>query len=185
MLNTSERVSPCSARCSPRSVGRLTTISSPSCATVMSRGMRSESSPLGPFTRTRSGSIETVTPDGTGMGSLPMRLIAAPPHLRHDLAADALVAGVVAGHHAGRRGDDRRAHPALDLGDVLGVDVGAPARARHPAHAGDDRLAVLGVAQDHANVLAGAARLGRLHLEALDVALLLEDAGDLLAQARG
>ena len=34
---------------------------------------RSDSSPLGPFTVTRSGSIETVTPAGTGMGCLPMR----------------------------------------------------------------------------------------------------------------
>src|SRR4051812_38089728 len=165
MLKTSERVSPCRARCSPRSVGRLTRISSPSCSTTMSRGMRSESSPLGPFTRTRSVSIETVTPEGTGIGCLPIRLIAASPDLRDEFAPDALVAGVVAGHHAVRRGDDRRAHAALHLGNVLGVDVGAPARPRHPAQARDDGLAILGVAQDDAHVLAGALRLGGLHVE--------------------
>jgi len=39
----------------------------------MSRGTRSDSSPFGPFTLTRSGSIEIVTPAGTGMGCLPIR----------------------------------------------------------------------------------------------------------------
>ena len=41
------------------------------------------------------------------------------PDLRQDLAADARRAGVVAGHHAVRGGDDRGAHPAQHLGDVL------------------------------------------------------------------
>ena len=39
----------------------------------MSRCTRSVSSPLGPLTVTRSGSIETVTPAGTVMGCLPIR----------------------------------------------------------------------------------------------------------------
>ena len=34
MFATSERVRPCSARCSPRSVGRLTSSCSPSCVDV-------------------------------------------------------------------------------------------------------------------------------------------------------
>ena len=72
MLATSVRVRPCSARCSPRSVGRVTRTSSPTCSTAMSRAMRSESSPLGPLTVTRSGSIAIVTPEGTGMGCLPI-----------------------------------------------------------------------------------------------------------------
>src|SRR5687767_5677889 len=114
MLATSERVSPCSARCSPRSVGRVTTSLSSSWATVMSRWMRSERSPLGPATRTTPGSMATVTPVGTGMGCLPIRDIGL-PDLRHQLAADALAARVVAGHHALGRGDDRGAHAALDL----------------------------------------------------------------------
>ena len=39
----------------------------------MSCGIRSDSSPLGPLTVTRSGSIAIVTPAGTGMGCLPIR----------------------------------------------------------------------------------------------------------------
>src|SRR3954451_13719973 len=131
MLDTSERVSPCSARCSPRSVGRLTTTWSPSCSTTMSRGMRSCSSPLGPLTRTTSVSIETVTPEGTGMGCLPMRLTRSSPDLRQQFAADAFLAGVVAGHDPLRGGDDRGAHAPEHLGDVAGVDVGPPPGARH------------------------------------------------------
>src|SRR5689334_2053828 len=158
MLATSERVSPCRARCSPRSVGRLTTSSSPSWATVMSRGMRSVSSPLGPLTRTRSVSIETVTLVGTGMGFFPIRDIASfSPDLRHDLAADAGLASLVTRHHAAGGGDDRRAHAALDLRDVAGVDVGAPPGPRDPAQAADHRLAVLGVAQRDLDQVARAA----------------------------
>src|SRR5438094_889874 len=127
MLATSERVRPCRARCSPRSVGRLTTIWPSSCSTTMSRGMRSWSSPLGPFTRTRPDSIETVTPSGTGMGCLPMRLtLALLPDLGQNLAADPPLAGVVAGHDPLRGRDDRGAHPAQHLRDVLGVDVRPP-----------------------------------------------------------
>src|SRR5215204_4103307 len=167
MLKTSERVRPCRARCSPRSVGRWTRISSPSCATVMSRGMRSDNSPLGPLTRTKPVSMETVTPEGTGTGCLPIRLMGrSSPDLRHDLAADAAIAGVVAGHQTLGRGDDRRAHAALDLGDVLGVDVGAAAGTRDSPQARDHGLALLGVAQDDADVLDGAPRLGCLHVEA-------------------
>src|SRR5436190_1260092 len=109
MFATSERVRPCSARCSPRSVGRETTTVSPSWATSMSRGMAVESSPLGPLTRTLPGSIATVTPLGTGMGCLPMRDILSSPDLREDLA------GAVAG-----RGLQR---PRLDIA-LLGEDPG-------------------------------------------------------------
>src|SRR6187200_2715966 len=115
MLATNERVRPCRARCSPRSLGRRTR-TSPSCwTTSMSRGMRSESSPFGPFTSTRPDPIVTVTPSGMGMGCLPIRDTGLLPDLRHDLAAHAGLAGLVAGHDAARGGHDRRAHPAEDL----------------------------------------------------------------------
>ena len=65
----------------------------------MSREMRSDSSPFGPLTRTVSGSIATVTPDGTAIGCLPILDIRS-PDLCEDLAADARRARVVAGHHA-------------------------------------------------------------------------------------
>src|SRR5919205_361097 len=139
MFAISERVSPCSARCSPRLVGRVTTIS-PSCwSTAMSRGLRSSRLPRGPLTRTTSGSIATVTPLGTGMGCLPMRDIRS-PDVGHDLAADARTGRLVAGHHALGSGDDRGAHSALHLGDLAAVDVRAPARLRDAAHPADHGL---------------------------------------------
>src|SRR5687768_14885241 len=123
MLATSERVRPCRARCSARSVGRLTRSSSPSCTTSMSRLLRSNRSPRGPATRTTSGSTVMLTPVGTGMGFLPIRLIGL-PDVRDDFAADALLAGLVAREDAVGGGHDGGAHAAQHLGDVLGVDVG-------------------------------------------------------------
>src|SRR6185436_9302811 len=185
MFATSERVSPCRARCSPRSVGRVTTSSSPSCATVMSRWMRSWSSPFGPLTVTRSGSIATVTPAGTGMGLRPMRLMLRSPHLRHDLATEARSARLVTGHDAMGRRDDRRAEPTLDLRDVGVVDVGPLPGARDALDPLDHGLAVAGVLESHLDLLAGVLLVGRLDLPVLDVALLLEDAGELLLELRG
>src|SRR5918992_440438 len=168
------RVRPCRARCSPRSVGRLTRISPFCCSTPMSRDTRSCSSPLGPLTRTSCGSIVISTPSGTGMGCLPIRLTRSPDPC-DELAADAFAAGVVAGHDALGGGHDGRAHAAVDPGDLGRVDVLAPAGLGQPLDAGDHGLAVLRVLELHAQDLADAAAVG---LVALDVALLGEDAGD-------
>src|SRR5262249_20652212 len=156
--------------------------SSPSWATVMSRGMRSWSSPLGPLTVTRLSSIAIDTPDGTGIGLRPMRLIASSPDLRHDLAADALLARVVTGHDAVRRRDDRRAHAALDLGQVRVVGVAALAGARHAAQAVDRALALLGVLERDADDLAGVVGVRRLDVVGLDVALLAQNPRELLLE---
>src|SRR3954469_3757380 len=178
MLATSERMSPCRARCSPRSVGRLTRSSPSVCSTVMSRDLRSDSAPRGPVTWTTSGSMVTVTPSGTGMGFLPIRDMAL-PNLRHDLAADTRAACLVAGHDPARRRDDRRAHAALDLADPARGRVMALAGARHAAQPADRRAAVLGVLELHAHALARVLLVGREQLEAVDVALLAQDAGHL------
>ena len=188
MLNTSERASPCSARCSPRSVGRLTSIWSSSCSTVMSRGMRSVSSPLGPLTRTRSVSMDTVTPAGTGMGCLPMRLIAArSPHL---------------GHRARRPRRRWRASwpvitpwevemivvpmPPCTLGMWRGVHVHPPARPRDPAQARRSPACGPRCSAGRSRRRSPARpRLGALGVEAVDVALLGQDARQLARQARG
>src|SRR5215217_3359094 len=183
MLATSERVSPCRARCSPRSVGRVTTSVPSSWAIEMSRWTRSLSSPRGPATRTTSGSIETVTVAGTGMGLRPMRLMGS-PDVRHDLAAHARLAGLVAGHDAARRRHDGGAHAALDLGDLGGGHVEALARARDAPQARDHALAAVGVLQRDADDLARPPGLGRLDREVVDVALLLEDAGHLALEPR-
>src|SRR3954470_16465327 len=174
MLATSERVSPCRARCSPRSVGRVTRSSPSFCSMPMSRFLRSDRSPRGPATRTTSGSTVTVTPSGMGMGLRPIRDMAL-PDLRHDLAADALLTGLVAGQDAARRGDDRRAHAALDLADPAGRRVVALAGARDAAQALDRRAAILGVLQRHPDDLSRMVGRRRLDLVAVDVALLLED----------
>src|SRR6185437_5650070 len=152
MFATRVRVRPWSARCSPRSVGRVTTSSSPCCSTLISRLMRSVSSPFGPLTVTRSGSIAIVTPEGMGMGRLPIRDIAAEnglPDLRHDLAADATLARLVAGHNSARGRDDGCAHPALNARNVGVVDIRALARPRNALDPRDDRLAVVGVLERH------------------------------------
>src|SRR3954465_14350101 len=160
MFAISERVSPCRARCSARSVGRVTRISPFSCLTSISRETRSSRSPRGPATRTTVGSIVTVQPVGTGMGFLPMRDMEL-PDLGDDLAADALLAGVVAGHHAVRRGQDRGPHAAQALGDVLRVDGGALARARDAPQPGDHRRAFARVLETDDDLLAGVVRDAR------------------------
>src|SRR4051794_21341259 len=163
MFATSERYSPCMARCSPRSVGRVTVMTSSFCSTVMSRWMRSTSSPFGPLTRTDSGSMATVTPAGTVMGLRPIRLMLRSPnlchewqsneicgghrlpHLCHDFAANASAAGLVAGHDALGRRNDGGAHATQHLGDARGGHVVALARTRCALQPRHDGLAVLRV----------------------------------------
>src|SRR5215217_5979943 len=168
MLAMRERVSPCSARCSARSVGRVTISSSPSWRTSIERFLRSARSPRGPATRTTSGSIVTVTPVGMGMGFLPMRLISGLPDLRHDLATDARLARIVARHDALRGRHDRRAHAAQELRDVLGVDVRPLPRAGDPLEAGDDGRAVGSVLEPDVDPVARGAALGGPDVEVLD-----------------
>src|SRR5919201_828811 len=172
MFATSERVSPCRARCSARSVGRVTRSSPFSCLTSMSRGTRSVSSPRGPLTRTSSGSIEIVTPSGSGMGFLPIRDMAL-PDVGDDLAADARLAGLVAGHHAMGGGHDRGPHAAEHLRDLGVADVVALAGAGDALQAGDGRAAVgLRVLERDPDQAARMVGVGRLELVRVDVALL-------------
>src|SRR4051812_25276913 len=179
MFATSDRVRPCSARCSARSVGRRTRSSSPSWTTSMSRDLRSWRSPRGPATRTSSGSTVTLTLPGTGMGFLPIRDIATFERsgrlsdVGDDFAAHAVLAGLVARHDALRGGQDRGAHAAEDLRDALGVHVGAATGARDALEARDHRDARLGVLELHAQRLARQALAGRDDLVRADVALLL------------
>src|SRR5829696_7614680 len=182
MFAISVRVSPCSARCSPRSVGRVT-ISSPfDCSTVIAGETRSSSSPRGPLTRTTPGSIETWTPAGTGMGCFPIRLIDRRlVDVGHELAAHAGTARLVPGHHAARGRDDRGAHPAEHPRYLVAADVGAAARARHSLEPGYHGPAVVSVLEVDVQRLPHPSRLGPV---ARDVALLGEDAGDLRLEAR-
>src|SRR3954469_1117830 len=120
----------------------------------MSRLTRSSSSPLGPLTLTTPVSTWTSTPSGSAIGCFPMRLKSSSPHLRDELAAHTRAARVVSGHDPARGRDDGRAHPALDLRNVVGAHVLAAAGSRDPLEPMDDRAAVLGVLEPHVKRLA-------------------------------
>src|SRR3954462_5224247 len=145
MLATSVRVSPWSARSWPRSVGRVTTIWPSCCSIAMRCGTTWSSSPRGPFTWTRPGEIATLTPAGTSIGCLPIRLMRmAPgsPDEAEDLAADALLLGGAARDEPRGGGQDSGAHATEDAGKAILGCVGTAARLRDALDFGDDALAV-------------------------------------------
>src|SRR5258708_884981 len=111
MLATRVRVRPWSARSSPRSVGRVTVIVPSVCAIAIRCGTTWRSSPFGPCTVTRPGSTVTVTPDGTSIGRLPIRLMGSPDET-DDFAADAFALGGAARDHAAGGGQGRRSPAA-------------------------------------------------------------------------
>src|SRR5436190_4613479 len=176
------RVSPCSERSGPRSLGRVTTIVS-SCFSIFIRsGTCWLSSPPGPLTWTRPGEIATATSDGTGMGCFPIRLIRSSPDETDHFAADALLLGRAARHHAARGGQDRDAHAAEDARQAVLARVDAPARLGDALEAGDHALAVAPVLEVDDEVVEAFALLD---VVVADVALFLEQAGDLDLRARG
>src|SRR5215204_1372485 len=181
MFATSDRVSPCRARSSPRSVGRVT-VSSPSpCSIFMRCGTCCVSSPSGPLTMTLPGSIDTLTPAGSSIGFFPIRLMALPDET-DDFAADALALGGLARDQTPGRRHDRRAHPPEDARQAILPSVHAAARLRDPLEVGEDALparSVLELDDERVEALALPDRVPR------DVALLLEDPRDLLLLAGG
>src|SRR6059058_2168027 len=181
MFATSVRVSPCSARSSPRSVGRVTTTSLSRCSIFMRDGTCCWSVPSGPATATRAGSIVTVTPSGSSMGALPILLIPLPDE-GHHFAADAALLRGAARDETGRGREDRHAHPAEHARKTVLPRVDPAARLRHALQAGDDPLAVAAELEvDHQGIEA----LALLHVKVADVALLLEKLGDLNLHPRG
>src|SRR5262245_22583978 len=183
MLATRVRVNPCSARSSPRSVGRLTVITPPSCSIFIRCGTTERSSPFGPETVTRPGSTETSTPAGTLMGCLPIRDMSLPDEADH-FSADAFALGGAARDHAAGRGPDCSSGAAEDTRQAVLARVDAPTGLRHALEAGQHALAAAAVLQlDDQHLVRQ--RAGLDDVEATDVPLLLEDAGDLLLQLRG
>src|SRR4051812_11600322 len=175
-------VSPCSARCSPRSVGRATVSVPSSIATFMSVSTCWASSPFGPLTLTAPGLTSISTPSGISIGFLPIRLISSSsPDVRDDLSADAPLPGLVPGHDAARGRHDRRAHASEDPRDLVLGDVATATGPRDAVHAADHGVAVLRVAEADLDDLADPPGLD---VEVGDVALLLEDAGHLPLQTR-
>src|SRR4051794_26308538 len=193
MFAISDRVRPCSARSSPRSVGRVTTTELSCCSTFIRAGTSWFSSPSGPFTITRPGEIDTDTPGGSSMGCRPIRLTGSPDEA-DDLAADAALCGGPRRDQAVGRGQDRRAHPSEDPREAVLAGVDAAAGFRDALQIRDHPLAIPAELEvDHERVVRAVLLLVLLALVELfgaddpvvpDVALFLEQAGDLRLQAR-
>src|SRR2546425_591513 len=181
MFAINVRVRPCSARSSPRSVGRVTVITLSECSIFIRAGTSWDSSPRGPLTITRPGESETFTPLGNSMGCLPIRLISLPDEA-HDLAADAFLLCRTGRDQSSRSRQDRHAHPAEHARQTILARIDTAAGLRHPLEVGDDPLAAPAVLQlDDQGIEAFAL----LDVEVRDVSLLLEDAGNALLEAGG
>src|SRR5882757_1555484 len=177
MFATSVRVRPCSERCGPRSVGRVTVTTPSSTLTVISCGTACSSVPLGPFTPTRPGPMSISTPAGRVMGALPMRLIAGLPDEAEHFPANAALCGLTAGDHADGGGHDRGTETAENLRQTIGLGVDATTGLRDALDALDHASTVVSVLQRDRQHVEGllAARDG----EGLDVALVEQEASDL------
>src|SRR5712691_2273616 len=131
--------------------------------------------PSGPATCTRPGSMETVTPPGISIGLFPILLMALPDEA-HDFAAEPALLRRAARHEARRGGQDRDAHPAQHARETVFPRVDPAARLRHALQAGDDPLAVAAELEVDDQGIEG---LALLDVIVPDVALLLQEAGDL------
>src|SRR5688500_1398059 len=183
MLAIRVRDSPCSARLRRSSVGRRIS-SSPSSsarATVIGSTTVWASSAFGPLTVTCWPSTATSTPEGIGMGILPMRDMSPylpSPDVGEDFPAYPSMVGLPVGEQplAGR--DDRDTQSAEHPGQAGALGVHPQARLGDPAHAHQGALPLLAVLEGEDERLAHRT-LGRLlDLPGGDVALLLEDLGD-------
>src|SRR3954469_14324199 len=145
------------------------------------------SSPRGPDTVTRPGSTATRTPAGTSMGLLPIRDMSSQrlrlPDETDDFAADALLLGGAARDDAAGGGHDRDAHAAENALAAVLAGIDAPAGLGDALEVGEDALAAAAVLElDHERLVRLAFGLGDVVVA--DVALLLEDPGDLRLQLR-
>src|SRR5690606_25286410 len=180
MLAMSVRVRPCSARTLFSSLGRVTWID-PSSAldTWIGSATVCESVPFGPSTWTCRPSIVTSTPAGTGMGSRPIRdmlcFLPSLPDVGEDFPANSTLPGLLVRHEAAGRRQDRDAQAAQHTGQVVLLGIDPQTGLRDPAQARECTLTVRPELQLYHEVLAD---LGVLHAPGLDVALLLEDLGD-------
>src|SRR4051794_1854706 len=146
MFAISVRVRPCSARSSPRSVGRVTVSTPSSCAICIRCGTSCWSAPSGPVTATRPGSRTMFTPVGISMGLFPILLMSdffwRLPDEGHDFAADAALLRGPAGDETRRGGQDRDAHPAQHARQTVLPRVDPAARLGDALQATDDPLAI-------------------------------------------
>src|SRR5581483_8478659 len=151
--------------------------------------------PLGPWTSTAASSTCTDTPLGNALGFLPIRDMAAhsvpgrrparSPDVAEHLAADAGLHRLAPRHHAAGSGEDARAESSQHLRQLVAPEVDAAARAGDPLDPGDQAFAVRPVLEEQPQGprrARGAAPVEEL--EPLDVALVLQNPGDLGLQPR-
>src|SRR5512134_2324927 len=182
MFARSVRVSPWRLRWTPSSLGRSTRTTPSSWTMRISGCRRWVSVPRGPFTVTSESSpTDTSTPLGISMGCFPMRLMGS-PHVRQDLAADALAGGVAVGHDTLRGGQDGDPQPAEHARERPTARVDAASGLAHPLQAGDRALALRAVAERDAERALDALALGGV---ALDEALGREDPQQGVVHPRG
>src|SRR5438067_3049606 len=134
--------------------------------------------PLGPCTERICPSVVAVTPDGSGTGTFPMRLISE--YLRQHLAADILLARFRVGQNALGRRDDGDAEAVAHPRQLLRTRIDPAAGLRDSREMLDGRTA-LEIFQLDAQALGGPERL--FHVAA-DIALALEDVEHAHAQLR-
>src|SRR5262249_19315073 len=157
----------------------------------------------GPFTWTRPGLMATFTPLGSSIGCFPIRLngfsfwwkcAALSPDKADNFAADALLLGGAARDQAVGGGQDRDAHAAEHAGQPVLACVDAASRLRDALQVSDHPLAAAAELEVDDERLVRAVivlvrmrivpRVRRLDVVVADVALLLEQAGDLLFYPR-
>src|SRR3954463_4812680 len=161
MLAIRVRVSPCSDLLCRSSLGRTTSTepSSP-LATVIGAATSWLRVPFGPFTVTRRSSSVTSTPDGTVMGSLPIRdMLVSPlgpssPDVGEDFPTYALLVRLAVGQQALARRDDRDTEATQHPGESGGLGVHPKAGLADAAYPGDRALTVLAVLQGQGQRLA-------------------------------
>src|SRR5918993_1403199 len=178
-----ERVSPCIARCSGVSALRSTTMVPSSCLTSTPRPTGTVRSPFGPFTFTLRPESSTLTAPGTSTGAFPILDILETSLVDEakDFAADAPAPGLVVGQDPLGGREYRHPEAVEHAGDAGLLAVDAASGTAHPPQAGDAAAPVGAVLQrDHEPSLHAAAALR----DALYVAFLLQDAGDLRLHLR-
>src|SRR5260370_9879766 len=180
------RAMPWKARCWRSSFLRWQERWPPSRVSVMPGGTGVLSLPFGPCISSAVSPMATFTTEGTGMTLRPTRDIvpSSLPDVAEDLAPHALARGRAAGHDPARRGENVDAEAAVHAGDLVLAAVDPAARAALPLQVRDHPLhprPVLEEDADHALLPVGFSK----SLEVRDVALVLEDAGDLDLQIGG
>src|SRR5579875_3266846 len=177
MLAMSDRDSPCSARISPSSLGRVTVITPSEWETSIGAVTCMLSVPFGPLTVTERPSMVTSTPLGTVTGIRPIRDMADPlPDVGEHFPAHALLVRLLVGHQAGGCRDDGHAKAAEHPRQVVLARIDPQPGLRDPLEPGDGALAAGPELERDDEVPAD---LGVLDLPARDVTLLLEDLRDM------